>query len=400
MLDREKVIVAFEQKRAAFQEFLDSQQQQRRLLSDWLEQFHRLDAQGLLAKLAELDIGWPGALPTPELDRAHRLCLAFAVRWNNHAQARQWALSVLEGRPVAAVDGSQITPTKDLSIPIGAVQVGWFVNDHLPGGSYIKDVEFEVLAPHELAQEEGDAPDERGFPDWRVNQLRFERECEKLCDLMARYADGAEPARPLCFFDGSFIISFAGQMRPERARPYLAAVQAMLACSEQCRVPLVGYVDSSYSRDLVALVEAVTGHSVGAGMTDSTMLSSLLPNWGDRSPVFVCARSDALSEEGRADFYREVAFVYVRLTQDRPPARVELPYWLAVEGRVDEVLDRVRAECVVGAGYPYAVETADAVAVIGQQDRRRFYALFEQFAHAQQLSLVQSRKARSKESRR
>jgi hypothetical protein len=400
VLDREKVIVAFEQKRAAFQEYLDSQQQQRRLLRDWLEQFHRLDAQTLLAKLAELDVAWPGALPTPELDRADRLRVPFPVQWNNHADARQWALSVLEGRPVAAVDGSQITPTKDLSIPIGAVQVGWFVNDHQPGGSYVKDVAFEVLAPNELAPAEGDAPDERGFPDWRVNQLRFVRECEMLCDLMARSAAASEMARPLCFFDGSFIISFAGQMRPERARPYLRAVEATLACSEHCRVPLVGFVDSSYSRDLVRLVESVTGHAVGVDMTDGALLAPLLPGWGDRSPVFLCARSDALSEEGHADFYREVAFVYVRLTQDRPPARVEMPAWLVADNRVDDVLDLVRAECVVGAGYPYAVETADAVAVISQQDRQRFYALFEQFAQAQQLSLVQSRKARSKESRR
>lgn len=400
MLDREKVIVAFEQKRAAFQEFLENQRQQRRLLSDWLEQFHQLDAQALLEKLAAAAVAWPGALPTPELDRAQRLCLAFGVPWNNHQEARRWALSVLEGRPVAAVDGSQITPTKDLSIPVGAVQVGWFVNDHRQGGSYVKDVAFEVLAPQDLSQEEGDAQDARGFPDWRVNQLRFVRECEKLCELMAGYADDAPPDRPLCFFDGSFIISFAGQMRPERARPYLNAVQMVLDCSQRCQVPLVGYVDSSYSRDLVALVEVVTGHHAGAGTTDSAMLASLLPSWGDRSPAFLCARSDALSEDGRAGFYQDVAFVYVRLTQDRPPARVEMPRWLLDEDRVDEVIDLVRAECVVGAGYPYAVETADAVAVIGQQDRQRFYALFEQFTSSQQQVLVQSRKARSKDSRR
>ena len=65
------------------------------------------------------------------------------------------------------------------------------------------------------------------------------------------------------------------------------------------------------------------------------------------------------------------------------------------------VLDLVRAECVVGAkGYPYAVETADVVAVLQAPDRDRFYSLFQQFAEAQGLSLHQSRKSLSKAVRR
>ncbi len=127
---------------------------------------------------------------------------------------------------------------------------------------------------------------------------------------------------------------------------------------------------------------------------------TLLPNWGDRSPLFVCARQDILSTSDRADFYRQVAFTYLHLAADRPPARIEMPLWLVEAGRAPEVIDLVRAECVVGAGYPYAVETADAVAVIQQADRERFYALLQQFAEREQLPFVQSRKAASKQRRR
>jgi len=63
-------------------------------------------------------------------------------------------------------------------------------------------------------------------------------------------------------------------------------------------------------------------------------------------------------------------------------------------------MDLVRAECVVGAGYPYAVETADAAAVITQQDRQRFYALFQQFVESQGIPLTLARKAASKLGRR
>ena len=90
----------------------------------------------------------------------------------------------------------------------------------------------------------------------------------------------------------------------------------------------------------------------------------------------------------------------MRLSRDRVPARIEMPHWLVEEGLADDVLDLVRAECVVGSGYPYAVETADALAVISHADRERFYSLFEQFAHQSGLSLVQARKAASKRTRR
>jgi hypothetical protein len=125
-----------------------------------------------------------------------------------------------------------------------------------------------------------------------------------------------------------------------------------------------------------------------------------LPNWGDRSPLFYCDRNDNLRREYDPRLYNDVAFTYVRLTRDRVPARVEMPWWIVEEGLADDILDLVRAECVVGGGYPYAAETADALAVISHADRQRFYNLFEQFARQSGLALVQARKASSKGARR
>ncbi|NJN83833.1 MAG: DNA double-strand break repair nuclease NurA [Caldilineaceae bacterium] len=399
MLNREKVIVAFEAKRFQFEEFLTGRAEQQELLTDRLDRFFALDSAAILSRLDELDSRWPGAIPTSELDRADGLVIPFAQQWSSHEQARAWALQILKDRPVLAVDGSQITPTKDFSIPVGAVQIGWFINDHCSGGGYVKDLAFELLSPAELADGNEDEA-ERGFPDWRVNQQRFVRECEKLCELMTTLAEDSAIEPPLCFFDGSFVISFAGQMRPQRARPYLAAVEELLVCSDRWQTPLVGFVDSSYSHDLVGLLDTLFGQGQALTLSDGGLLSPLLPNWGDRSPFFICARADSLSREGRAAFYTDVAFCYIRLTQEQAPARLEIPRWLLEAGRGDEVVDLVRAECVVGAGYPYAVETADALAVISQQDRQRFYALFQQFAERNGLPLTQARKSLSKQSRR
>lgn len=401
MLDREKVLVALERKRPQFERYSADLRRQQQTVRERLAAFHTRSAQEILAALQALAVPWPGALPTPELDQADRLRLAFGTSWQTHQEARDWAVRVLAGHPVLAVDGSQIMPSKDFSIPVGAVQVGWYINFHAAGGRYIKDVEFEVLGPQELMESEdsGDSGD-RAQPNWKVSQVRFVQECERLCSLMAEFATRPAPERPLCFFDGSFIISFAGQMRPERAAPYIEAVRGLLACSEAYRVPLVAFVDRSYSRDFVALLDLLVQGAPSLSLSDAALFDGLLPAWGDRCPFFYCARSDALSHEGRADFYPEVAFTYMRLTRDRAPARLEVPRWMVEGGQAASALDLVRAECVVGAGYPYAVETADALAVISQADRERFYGLFEQFVQRSGLQFVQARKAASKLTRR
>ena len=402
MLEREKVVAALEQKRAKFQDFSTAQKNQKQTLEQLTAQFLSHDYAAMTARLEQLNIAWPGAHPTSEFDRASHLRIAFPWRWANHREARNWALEVLLNRPVLAVDGSQITPNKDFSLPIGAVQIGWFINEHRPGGGYVKDVLFEVLAPDELTSDEEtvDRPD-NSFPNQSVNQLRFVRECEKLCELMRQYADAPEKQKPLCYFDGSFIISFAGHMLPRHARPYLQAVQTLLACSAQTRVPLVGFVDNSFSRDIVTLIENLLELANPIPKTDASLLKEHLPHWGDRSPFFECARTDALTQNGRAPFYADVVFTYVHLANDRPPARLEMPRWLLEAGRADDIVDLVRAECVVGAnGYPYAIETADAVAVISQEDRQRFYALFQRWGEDRGLQVTQSRKALSKLGRR
>lgn len=365
-------------------------------MQEWLEGFFELDCAAIEALLAEQGHEWPGAWPTSELDRAVRLRLPFSHRWSDHQEARAWALSTLQGRPTIAVDGSQITPDPAFSIPVGATQIGWFVNSHRPEGSYTKDIQFAVLAPEDLGEADGDG--EEGFAVQTVNQTRFVAECNKLAELMRDHAPPA--ARPLCFFDGSFIISFAGKIRPERAQRYVDAIAELLAVSASTAVPLVGFVDNSLSHDIITMISHVAGRGVDSALTDAMLLAPLLPNWGDRSPCFVCARPDALSAGHPNIFYRDVVFCYVRLSGDRPPARVEMPRWVLEANCVDDIVNLVRAECVVGAGYPYAIETADALAVISQPERQRFYALFEQFAAQEGVQLTQARKMRSKQARR
>lgn len=403
MLDRKKVIVALEHKRTHFEEYAKDLTSQRDVIPTRLAKLQEYSYDALQNYLDTLGDTPKGALPTPEWDQSQDLCLPFAHQWANHEEARTWALQVLTGRPVAAVDGSQIPPTKDFSIPVGAIQVGWFINPHQAGVPYVKDVSFAVLSPNELDDDIVAVSDDRAMPSWRVTQERFIGECDQICKIMADYADAPPKAKPLCFFDGSLIVSFAIQLREGRAEPYLAAVRKLVDTSTQTRVPLVAFVDRSFSHDFVTLIDTVAGTRRGdekLTISDAGLLVDYLPNWGDRSPLFYCDRDDNLQREYDSKLYNDVAFTYVRLTRNRVPARIEMPWWIVEEGLADDILDLVRAECVVGGGYPYAVETADALAVISHADRERFYSLFEQFAHQSGLELVHARKAASKVSRR
>ena len=127
-------------------------------------------------------------------------------------------------------------------------------------------------------------------------------------------------------------------------------MQELLDCSERTQTPLVGYVDNTYSRDIVTLLATLHGLPAPAHINDASLLAATLPDWGDRSPFWVCARPDRLSNEGRAGFYKRVCFCVARLSVEHPPARLEMPRWLLESGRAGEVVELVLAEAVVGGG--------------------------------------------------
>jgi hypothetical protein len=176
---------------------------------------------------------------------------------------------------------------------------------------------------------------------------------------------------------------------------YVGAVKRLLSASKAHRVPVVGYIDGSYAKDLVAMLSHVSGVALHEAISDGAVLRPQM-DWGDRSAAYVCAREDAVEQR----YYEDIVFVYLKTTAAGRPARLDVPRWVLDEGRLEHVVDVVRAECVVGNGYPYALETADAVAVITHRDRERFYRVFQEFGEREGLSVQFSCKAASKKGRR
>ncbi len=397
MLDPHKVAQALAAKKDLFAGYHRAQgsalEGYRRELID-LAGLERAD---LDARLARLGIEWPGARPTIEHDRYRRPVIPFGWRWENHEEARAWAREVLSGVLTVAVDGSQIAPSRELGLPVGAVQIGWFENPHHPDEPYVKDIDFEVLAPGELSPGDSDGDGVGGFPDQVVNLRRFRGECRRLIACMQAHC--RRVPSPVCLFDGSLVVSFAAHLPPEQQAYYVSAVTELLTASGDYRVPLIGYIDTSYASDLVALLDSLARRSAQERPADGDLLHPLM-QWGDRTPAWACARQDAVVAPVGRKYYDQVGFVYLKTTATNPPARLEFPLWLLEEGWLNQVIDIVRAECIVGNGYPYAAETADAVAVITLQDRERFLAALQRFAHDEGLPIRFSRKAASKLGRR
>ncbi len=388
MLDPAKTIAALEAKRDLFGEALLKRQDHERTFDEALQVLRSLSLEEVADHLSA--ILSPGAHPTAEHDQYRDLIIPFAHSWSHHQDARDWGRSILKDIPTIAVDGSQIVPSIELSIPVGVVQIAWFENRHREDSKYEKDLAIEVLAPTELSE---DVAADEGMPDWKVNLRRFEMETEKLVNYMKGRA-GHEP-KPVCFFDGSFIISFVQHMRPERQRRYIDAVLELIDTSVTTRIPVIGYVDTSYANDLVEMTGHISGAKYEGRVSDAGLMRTKM-KWGDRSQIMICARDDQVIEK----YYDQVCFTYLKTTGENRPARIEFPRWIYESNQHSKMLDIVRAEVIVGNGYPYSLETADAAAVISMQDRERFFALFQKFAEQQGYPLRFSRKATSKRRRR
>ncbi|HET9921030.1 MAG TPA: DNA double-strand break repair nuclease NurA [Ktedonobacteraceae bacterium] len=425
MLHKGKLLAALQQKRGQFTLYDSSFGDQLQAYRHALETLHKH-----YASSAQLEYGLPpeesripaGARPSLEFDRwlvqaeqqeqngYSAPIVPFGREFANHEQARQWA-ECIEGITTLAVDGSQLQPWRDASIPVALIQVGFFANPHSRGRPYTKDVRIEVLSPDEIMEEsrvERSDPDSYPYSEMQVTLRRYCLEVETLRSLMEQFARAQRPDdpvhSPVVFFDGSLVVSFALTMPSPYRERYISAAVSLLQASEELRVPLIGYIDTSYARDMITMLRRLDDQQEQPTLRDTKRIHDALLwqgrlRWGDRTPAMICARGDVL--EGYGTYRESVAFCYLQTMSARPPTRLEFPRWMIEDGVLEPVLDVVRAEIIAGAqGYPYAIETADAVAVITMQDRAEFYAQFQEFVERQGMKFTFSTKALSKSRRR
>jgi hypothetical protein len=405
MLYRTHVISALESKR---EEFVSFERTLRGEVGELASQLRALAGRTSAEVRRESDaVAARLTYPSDELDSAGAAVLAFRESWRSHEEARRWALEHLRDRVTFAADGSQIFPGRDANLPVAAVQVASFENPHSPEGRYLKDVHFEVISPDRLRE------GERAYesPEQIVGLIRFELEARAVCNFLERrrnlrVTDGRVP---VAFFDNTLLIaSLRKGTDSSFAKRMAKALNELITLSRETEVPVVGYVDHSYAHDIGGLLTALHKDLPETNAYDAQILrarvsdgaTSLLRKWGDRTIFWHCQRPNLaesfFDEAGRP----LVGFVYLQTTADSHPARLDIPAWVHEAGLVEDVADAVRAECIVGNGYPYAIETADEAAVMTARDREQFLRVVQDFAAEAGLDFHISRKVMSKGRRR
>lgn len=333
--------------------------------------------------------GFIGARLLESLEKAENGVIPGRLVWQNKEQSLAWVRDRLTGIKTFAVDGSQIYPGKDLSIPIALVQIGWFENPHLPMGGYEKDIALDVMTPIDLQAGSSGEPVDR-----RVNMRRFEMETQRLIEYIQDHANADDC---LVFLDGSLVATFAEAFDQKSRSFYVDCLLELLRSSQKYRVPLVAYIDTSYAQDLSVMLRTLFELPESQSIHDAQLLSKYM-EWGDRTPLFQCQRSGILSNYEEQS--QEIAFTYLKTTRDNYPARLEMPIWMYEAGLVDRVIDWVRGEVIIGSGYPYVIETADQTAVLQADDRQAFFRILQDWAETMELDLRFSRKMVSKVRRR
>lgn len=330
-----------------------------------------------------------GAEPLEPLGDCPNWVIPSNLVWQSREQSHHWVRDRIAGVSTFAVDGSQVYPGKDLSIPIALVQIGWYENFHTSDGDYEKDVEVDVMTPGDLKVSSGSEPVDR-----KVNMRRFEMETRRLVRYMEEREDCTHC---LAFLDGSLIVTFADAFDENTRIHYINCVVDLLQASNQHHVPLIGYIDTSYASDLVLMLQHLFDLPAAPSLHDTALLGRFM-KWGDRTPLFRCRRPGILSKYP-ATLASEIAFTYLK-AHEGFPVRLEIPLWIYEAGLHEQVIDWVRCEIIIGGGYPYAIETADQTAVLQTSDRQMFYKVLQDWAEQEELNLRLSRKMVSKARRR
>lgn len=300
-----------------------------------------------------------------------------------------------------ATDGSQIPLDRHAPVPCFLLNVGEIVlhygtgeRPHLAARAqlFYKDDDLYV----------GKASSQQIVSEKQIADRRMLAESNALAALIAEH--GARHA--VALVDDPLILVFADQRESEKdQQAIIKEFCQMLTVAENNAVPIAGYVSRPGSRDVVGALRLTLcagdcDHAAGSAchalthLTDAQMFQALLPEPGDRSPLFGSA---ARSLDGYPE-RQKISFFYLNVGGEI--ARVEVPLWVAES---PDLRDQAHILCYdqarKGQGYPICLAEAHERAVVRGPEREAFGRLVENAFVRQSLPLLQTRKSLSKRTR-
>lgn len=347
-LDREEVLKELKEKKKEIKEFESNRRNQ---IGSFSNKIKETDEE----ELSELT-GFCGAKPLENGD---------FVKEFNPSDLDKWLVDSLDKKIVSGVDGSQISPEKDFDVPIGLADAVLIENNYRRK-EVNREKEISVVTPDDFGLEGA-----YSFSNDIVNAERDKLEREVSIDFLKKDIDEG-----FLLLDGALVLSHINKMKKDLRNKYLDKIKSLLEKSFEYRVPVIGFVETSYSRDLIQMLDSADVKEKEDEVYDSLIVKELLGD-GDRTKVFSCHRDDKSRVNQKAvlagygDFQNRICFFYLNLGGDTC-CRVELPKWCFEEDVVDEVADVVRAEAIKGNGYPLILNKAHKEAVVSYREKETF----------------------------
>jgi hypothetical protein len=313
----------------------------------------------------------------------------FGQAFRSRQEATDWALEVLKNRNIAAVDGSQIYPSRHISVPIGLVQACTVVNSH-GEKRFSTSSKLHLMLPADF-EKKGNYV----YAQAPVSTRRFELECRQIGEFMR-----AHPG-DMVFLDGSLVLSFIQPQEECEQAQYVNAVVELLDVAEETRSPLIAYTDMSMSKDLVTLMGHAFRLQPSGHLTDAFLISDRL-QWGDRTRAFQSDRDDRLGkgQPSTLDLYGRhrdgIAYFYV-MSGGQLASKVEVPKWCHDDGLLEQIADTIRAECIVRPGYPDIIHRAHEYAAISFAETEMFRGMIDAFAAKHRIKIYKSAKELNKQ---
>ncbi len=315
----------------------------------------------------------------------------FKPQFASRSKATDWALSILKDQTIAAVDGSQILPSRRYSVPIGVAQSGLIINRHTGLDGFSTFQKLSIIIPKDFEDYNGVS----AYSQTPVSLRRHQLECEQIIQFMH------ENPGKLVFLDGSLVMSFINQFDEKIRQKYADSIVDLLKASEETRTPVAAYTDMSLNKDIVTLMKKHFKLRPTTHLTDAHLIKDLF-KWGDRTRAFLSDRDDRMKNNDAAkenpsvlDLYGpykdSIAFFYIQ-SSGGLPSKVEMPKWAFEAGMADYVADVVRAECIIRPGYPDIIHRAHEYTVVGNGDAERFNGMLDAFAEQNKIKIYKSAK--------
>lgn len=354
MLDLESLADELKEKQEIIEKWIKESDSATKGLLDKIDLLENIDASALET------VDHPGARPLEE----GALFRKYNRTWEDRQGALEWIDSVLSDVKVAAVDGSQIYPQKEMFLPVAVVQSALVINRHRDS-DFDKLHDVKLLSPEDLG-EENILPKHR---DEMVDAIRFKSECK----LLQR---SLEEKGVFTFLDGSLVLSHIQSIKYTSKQVYLKGIIDLLNSSKESKDVLASYIDLSKSTDLCSLLSHLANIPGRPNVWDVVLLKDRM-EWGDRTKAFICDRDDSWGPgkntalEMYGDYELSIGFFYIQLSKGLP-ARVEFPVWIAQRGQLDKLADVIRAEVLIKGDYPDILYRAHEYAVIRAKESEIF----------------------------